>query len=206
MNESEKILYAKESGMSVDDINAHLDKFSNGGSYLVRDDAFERFTDGKPMLGYPDNSNYVLSSSEMDKVIENSHGDIGYIEDQLGFPNGYFGDGPIHRVDVNNPMDHDVRMATGKEMGGNVFFNTPTDSNGNLPDIKQSWNENNISPNNSNKSLPTISTSDNNPNDISKLKGEYFDGNGQYHSPNLAGYRGTTSGGNSEAHNSYNEM
>lgn len=38
MNESEKILYAKESGMSVDDINAHLDKFSNGGSYLVRDD------------------------------------------------------------------------------------------------------------------------------------------------------------------------
>ena len=34
MNESEKILYAKESGMSVDDINAHLDKFSNGGSII----------------------------------------------------------------------------------------------------------------------------------------------------------------------------
>lgn len=64
MTEAEKQLFADQTGMSISDIDAHLSNFDNGGSYLVRDDAFEAYTEGKATLGYPDNSNYILSSDD----------------------------------------------------------------------------------------------------------------------------------------------
>lgn len=76
MTDSEKQLFANQTGMSLSDIDDHLSKFDNGGSYLVRDAIFDQVTNRKAELGYPDNSNYILSSDEMDKIIADSNGDI----------------------------------------------------------------------------------------------------------------------------------
>lgn len=89
-------------------------RFDDGASYLMSDDSFKQYADGAKSLGRPDNDNgnlFCAPSDEIDAAIANSNGDIHELEAQLGLDKGTLGDGPIHRVDINNPSEHNVRMA-----------------------------------------------------------------------------------------------
>ena len=190
--------YSRQTGVPENEINENLDRFDKGGSFLVDDRAYDSYINGKPYIGYDDNTCYIMPSDELDKIIEESNGDIHYIEDQLGFERGHFGDGPIHRVDIPGPYNHNVRMADGKEKGGNAYFNTSPDENGNMPNVHAE--ETRLpAPDRPDKKIPVYDTTKNDPAELAKLNGEYYDEKGNYHEPNIKGYKGEVSGGKHES-------
>ena len=172
----------------------HLDQFNGQASVLVPQDTYEKWMRGKEQIGYgstnndPHGSMYVSKSEDIDRALKESGGDISKVEASLGLPEGHFGDGPLVRVDINNPEDHGLRMANGKEAGANPYFNTPVDENGKLPDIKYTDDSKRI-----------VDTDKTDPKELAKLNGQYTDQNGVYHEPNTEGYKGKTSGGLDEA-------
>lgn len=148
------------------------------------------------MIGRPPDENdplgssYVSTSADIDKALSDCNGDISKLEASLGFPEGHFGDGPIVRVDIHNPEDHGLRIANGREAGANEFYNTPLDENGNLPNIQYCYDDN---------GRRCVDSEKTDPAELSKLNGQYWDQDGQYHPPNTEGYPGKTSGGQDEA-------
>ncbi len=150
--------------------------------------------DGKDSIGYPEDENnlngsmFVSTSANIDRVLSECNGDISKLEESLGFPQGHFGDGPVIRVDINNPEEHGLRIANGREPGANEYYNTPLDENGNLPDIKYA-----------DADCKIVDTAKTDPAELAKLNGQYWDQNGCYHPPNTEGYQGKTSGGLDEA-------
>lgn len=190
-------------------------RFDNGASYLVSDDAFKQYCNGAKCLGRPDQIDgnlFCAPRDEIDAAIANSNGDIHELEAKLGLDKGTLGDGPLHRVDINNPSEHNLRGATGKESGANCFFNTPRDENGNLPNVSffqetngkgESWTARDST------GREIIDADKSDPAEIAKLNGRYATNsgelakdangnnnpNGVIHDANLEGYQHTTSGG-----------
>ena len=104
-------------------IDEHLDKFKDGGSFVMTQDQYDMFVDGKDYIGCPDNSQFMTTKENMDNIISESGGDIGAFEDRLGFDRGHFTEGGgMVRIDVNNPLDLNGRMPSGNEMGANDRF------------------------------------------------------------------------------------
>ena len=174
--------------------NQHLQQFNGQCSVLLSEEKYINFMEGREQIGYdptsndPNGSMFVSTSTDIDKALNESGGDISKVEESLGLPNGCLGDGPVVRVDINNPEEHGLRMANGKEPGANEFYNTPLDENGKLPDIKYADSNSKV-----------VDTDKTDPAELAKLNGQYWDQNGQYHAPNPEGYQGKTSGGLDEA-------
>ena len=197
--------YSKQSKMSSEKVKAHLDSFKEGGSYIVTQDVYDQFVADKEMLGYGDNSMFILPKSIMDEVIDESKGDIAYVEEALGFPEGYFDDGAVYRIDINKPMEHELRMATGTEMGANIYWATPLKADGELPKVlekKPSEADLRHYPSEGkrpDKTVPMVYPVKTYKNDIKAIHGEYVDEKYKYHAPQIKGYDGRTSGGLPEA-------
>ncbi len=98
-------------------ITEHLGKFSNGGSYLVPKDILDTY--GRNLLGMPDNSQFIMSKSEMDDLLRTSNKDIALIEKELGIPSGSWQGKQMVRIDIPNPSLLNLRMPNGNEMGAN---------------------------------------------------------------------------------------
>ena len=176
--------------------SAHLEQFNGKCSVLTTEDSYRRYFRGQDQIGRtrdindPHGSMYVSTSDDIDKALKNCNGDISKLESSLGFQEGHFGDGPIIRVDINNPEEYGLRVANGKEAGANEYFNTRVDENGNLPNIQHTTTSD---------GRWAVDTDKTDPGELAKLNGQYIDQNGTYHPPNTAGYDGKTSGGMSEA-------
>ena len=174
----------------------HLDQFNGKASVLVSEKSYTNFMEGRENIGYnPDKNDlngsmYISSSDDIDKALKDCNGDISKLEASLGFPEGHFGNGHVVRVDINNPEDHGLRVANGKEAGANEYFNTKVDENGNLPNIQHTTTS---------YGRWAVDTNRTDPKELEKLNGQYVDQNGTYHPPNATGYDGKTSGGMSEA-------
>jgi hypothetical protein len=67
-------------------IQKHLSHFKNGGSYFVPLWVLDPipYGFGDEWLGYPDNSQFIMSSIQMDQLIQELDGDLSYIEKALG--------------------------------------------------------------------------------------------------------------------------
>lgn len=112
-----------ETYMSKEQINAHLDQFKEGGSFVMTRDQYETFVEGREKIGLPDNSQYMTSKEYMDSIDKKANGDIAVYEKELGFDQGHFENGGgMVRVDVNEPLEHNARMPSGNEMGANDHF------------------------------------------------------------------------------------
>ena len=216
MNDIE--MYKRESGLSDKFIEEHLHSFTEneiGGSYLLKKDAYKWHAKYEPILGYKEDcSNYILNSDDMDKIIKESKGDLRIIEQKLGLPENHLGDGPIYRIDVRNPSQNNIRMATGKEMGANELFNTQIDlqPGDKLDDIYEVVGNKEIKKagifnkdkDNPNRKIPVIRFKSDKMRRKYKryFKSEYYEINGSkkiYHDRSLQGYKGRTSGGYREA-------
>lgn len=174
----------------------HLDQFNGKASVLVSEKSYINFMEGRENIGYnPDKNDlngsmYISTSDDIDKALKDCNGDISKLESSLGFPEGHFGNGPVVRVDINNPEEHGLRVANGKEAGANEFYNTKVDENGNLPNIQYTTTSD---------GRWAVDTNKTDPKELEKLNGQYIDQNGTYHPPNTTGYDGKTSGGMPEA-------
>ncbi len=175
-------------------------RFDNGASYLVSDEAYNAYIEGRASLGRPDSENGNLFCSpkeEIDRAINNSKGDLSKLESELGLDKGTLGDGPIHRVDIVNPSDHNLREVTGRESGANCFFNTPRDENEKLPDIKfvTETDGKDVWTKRDSEGREIINVDKTKPEELAKLNGRYATTDGSVHEANLEGYKHTTSGG-----------
>ena len=110
--------------------------------------------------------------------MQESDGDKRKLEQILGLPSNTFGDGPLHRIDIQNPCDPslDIRAATGKEAGAGEYWNTNVRSDRSLPEAKYI--------NNTKNQIKKEKLGNGNPNkyadidanktpDLSELKGNY---------------------------------
>lgn len=190
--------------MTNEEVTSHLDQFKDGASYLVSDDTYNSYIRGKNYLGRDGNTEnpggalFCIPKEEMNKVLEESGGDIDKIEDSLGLERGSLGDGPLHRVDVDNPMSHNIRMATGNEPGANPLYNTYKDGNDELPKYKQLKDDKGYNVYDKKTGYAKLAP-DTPRDDMARLKGGYVDPEGNVHEPETEGYRGLTSGGHPEA-------
>jgi hypothetical protein len=98
----------------------HLEEFRSGGSFLIRKSVLDaRIAAGQP-IGRSDGL-FIVPRSAMDKMLSRANGDIRVVEKGLGIPEGVWSE-PMVRVDVHNPLLHDVRMPSGVERGANEYF------------------------------------------------------------------------------------
>jgi hypothetical protein len=98
----------------------HLEQFKVGASYLVPKDALDRY--GRAKLGWPDNTQFVMSKTEMDALLSRAHGSIEALEREIGIPPGAWQGRAIVRIDILDPTKLKARMPSGNEMGANDLW------------------------------------------------------------------------------------
>lgn len=95
------------------DLDDHLSRFENGGTrFMPRD----RLASRGP--GHRDGTSFIMSTDEVDDMLELTGGVQSAMERELGLPNGGLA-GDMVRVDFPAPFDHGVRMPSGNEPGAN---------------------------------------------------------------------------------------
>jgi len=100
-------------------IRQHLDAFAFGAAYLVPKDVLDRF--GRDLLGRADGQ-FVMSKTEMDALLKKAASDLTVLETELGIPAGAWKGRAVVRIDVANPRELRLRMASGNEAGANELW------------------------------------------------------------------------------------
>jgi hypothetical protein len=100
-------------------INSHLNKFDNGGSYLVPKSVLDNR--GRDLLGRPDGQ-FIIPKSEMDNLLTKTGGDISKIEKELGIPEGLWEGQELSRIDISDLSNLNKRMPSGNEIGANELW------------------------------------------------------------------------------------
>jgi len=106
--------------LSREAIDSHLANFDEGGAYLVPKDVLDKY--GRDILGYPDNSQFIMTKGQMDKLLERANGNIAVIEKELGIPAGAWQGKEMVRIDIPDPRSLNLRMPTGNEAGANDLW------------------------------------------------------------------------------------
>ncbi|CAN5578499.1 hypothetical protein BH09BAC4_BH09BAC4_25010 [soil metagenome] len=101
-------------------ITYQLALFKNGASYLVTKKALDDY--GRDLLGYPDNSQFVMAKQEMDAMLLKTAKNVAAIEVELGIPANSWQGKPLVRIDISNPEELHVRLPSGNEMGANNLW------------------------------------------------------------------------------------
>lgn len=106
--------------MSPQAIDAHLAAFKAGASFLIPKAMLDKY--GRDPLGYPDNTQFVMPSTQMDALLARAKGDIAVIERELGLPAGSWKDQQIVRISIPDPGALNLRIPSGNEMGANTLW------------------------------------------------------------------------------------
>jgi hypothetical protein len=101
-------------------ITYQLALFKNGASYLVTKKALDDF--GRELLGYPDNTQFVMSKQGMDAMLLKTAKNVAAIEVELGIPTNSWQGKPLVRIDIPDPVELHVRLPSGNEMGANNLW------------------------------------------------------------------------------------
>ena len=94
---------------------------THGGSYLLSNNAYEDYVQGKDMIGRPDGQ-FMIPSNQMDELVKNNPDNPREWEKQLGLEDGSLGNTKVRRVDVYNPQDYEPRLPTSDLSGSNDKF------------------------------------------------------------------------------------
>ena len=103
--------------LDADYITTHLAEFENGASYLVPKDLLDRF--GRDVLGWPDNTQFVMPKSQMDNLLSKTGNDVRKITTELGIDASEWAGRDLVRIDILDPKSLNVRMPSGNELGAN---------------------------------------------------------------------------------------
>jgi DNA uptake protein ComE-like DNA-binding protein len=110
---------APESYIPREKIEAHLEGFEGGASYLTTKESLDWF--GRENLGRPDGL-FVSRPEEIDAILARANGDISIIEQELGISPGDWAGKELVRVDIHAPKDANLRMPSGNEAGANKHW------------------------------------------------------------------------------------
>lgn len=99
------------------DVDAHLAKFDNGATKIMRKIQFDQYG-----LSQIDGTAFILPKSEADALIAFSNGDKRLLEQELGLSSGLLEQEELIRVDVSNPKKYNIRIPSGNEAGTNNLW------------------------------------------------------------------------------------
>jgi hypothetical protein len=115
-------------------LDERIGSFEGKASYLVTGVNYTKFTEGKPLVGFPDGQ-FVAPPSVIDEVLANADGDIAKIEVALGIPAGAWqGKGGIYRIDIADATALQLRLPSGGEIGANVYWQPGGYTSGGMPE------------------------------------------------------------------------
>lgn len=97
----------------------HQRNFRRGASFLTQKQVLDKY--GRAMLGRQDGL-FVMCKKEMDDLIQKAHGQLIYIETELGIPAGMWGNTEIIRIDIRRPKKLKLRLPSGNETGANELW------------------------------------------------------------------------------------
>lgn len=113
---------------------ARIGSFEGKASYLVTGVNYTKYTEGKPLVGFPDGQ-FVAPPSVIDDVLANADGDVAKIELALGIPAGAWqGKGGIYRIDIADATALHLRLPSGGEIGANVYWQPGGLTSGDMPE------------------------------------------------------------------------
>ena len=96
-----------------------LAKFDNGGSYLVPVDILDKY--GRNLLGRSDGQ-FIMTTKQMDKLLEQANGNNAFIEHELGIPAGAWANKKLARIDIPQPQKLNLRLPSGNEAGADSLW------------------------------------------------------------------------------------
>ncbi len=97
----------------------HQRNFRRGASFLTQKQVLDKY--GRSMLGRQDGL-FVMCKKEMDDLIQKAHGQLTYIETELGIPAGMWKNAEIIRIDIRRPKKLKLRLPSGNETGANELW------------------------------------------------------------------------------------
>ena len=117
-------------------LTKHFAEFNEGATVIQTEWAYTNYSEANGFVGVPDdNTLFVMPAKYADKVIQNSNGNINYIEEKLGFPKGYFKyGGGLVRIDIEDLSDLNLRLPSGNEIGANSFWIPGGETSGGVPE------------------------------------------------------------------------
>ena len=117
-------------------LTKHFAEFNEGATVIQTEWAYTNYSEANGFVGVPDdNTLFVMPAKYADKVIQNSNGNINYIEEKLGFPKGYFKyGGGLVRIDIKDLSDLNLRLPSGNEIGANSFWIPGGETSGGVPE------------------------------------------------------------------------
>ena len=117
-------------------LTKHFAEFNEGATVIQTEWAYTNYSEANGFVGVPDdNTLFVMPAKYADKVIQNSNGNINYIEEKLGFPKGYFKyGGGLVRIDIKDLSDLNLRLTSGNEIGANSFWIPGGETSGGVPE------------------------------------------------------------------------
>jgi len=117
-------------------LTKHFAEFDEGATVIQTEWAYTNYSEANGFVGVPDdNTLFAMPTKYADKVIQNSNGNINYIEEKLGFPKGYFKyGGGLVRIDIEDLSDLDLRLPSGNETGANSLWITGGETSGGVPE------------------------------------------------------------------------
>lgn len=103
--------------LSQDYIDLHLAQFNSGATRFAPESTFNKYG-----LGQSDGTAFVIPSSEADQLLVTAGTDTAVLEDALGLPSGYLQSNTLLRIDIQNPLDLNLKIPSGNEAGANDFW------------------------------------------------------------------------------------
>ena len=117
-------------------LTKHFAEFNEGATVIQTEWAYTNYSEANGFVGVPDdNTLFVMPKKYADKVIQDSNGNINYIEEKLGFPKGYFKyGGGLVRIDIEDFSGLDLRLPSGNETGANSLWIPGGETSGGVPE------------------------------------------------------------------------
>jgi len=107
-------------------------QLEGGGAWLMSENKYRRFVEGKGLVGRADGQ-FMTSSREINRVLASAAGDVEKINKMLGTD---FEPGErLIRIDVNNPLDYNPRLPDSSLSGANAHFVPGGMTSGGVPEI-----------------------------------------------------------------------
>lgn len=105
--------------VSKEYIDAHLKQFDNGAAYVLPESDYDLYYRGVPEIARDDGTLFVTSQDYLDYVLQEANGNLSYVEDALGYPDGSLTEGNFIIIKINNPRSYNISVPSGNEVGAN---------------------------------------------------------------------------------------
>ncbi|MFN3522600.1 MAG: hypothetical protein ACK4YQ_10145 [Phenylobacterium sp.] len=109
------------------------DELAEGGSFLLTEEQYLLYVKDAPRVGRADGQ-FMTSRAEMDRLLDEVGPNPAALGEKLGI-DSWSGDTRLMRVDVADPLEHNVRLPTAEMSGSNANYRPGGVTSGGVPEV-----------------------------------------------------------------------